>query len=139
MAVEGDKFLLWLIFLRRDMVMNRKSKVAKYKKNAAKNVSMFGIFVAMIFFAIGIVCLNYGYTNIGPVFLLFGGLWTFLALLPLWDVNRFIIAGVSIGAMILALVLVVPYIEAAITDAIQMVKDEFFEFDFWDLIPDIFP
>jgi hypothetical protein len=73
--------------------------------------SLGGIFLAVIFLIIGIAAMNGGYTNVGPIFLGFGGLIVFISLIPMFNLPGWAMAIVVLGAVVLIVVFTVPYVE----------------------------
>lgn len=120
------------LFIEGYEMKNKRIKAASVKYAKAHTVSTASIFSAVLFFIFGGVALSNGLNNLGPILIAFGALWLFLGLLPLAAISGWVIAVVSVVAVIGVTMFSIPYMDAAITEFIAIITGEI-----EGLIPDI--
>ena len=104
--------------------MRSKEIKAKTVKMAKKNtISLGGVIMAVVLFIIGIAALKGGYTNIGPMFMVFGGLVTFISVMPLFDIPGWAMAVITLGAIAFVIIFTMPYIDAMMTNMDEFLND----------------
>ena len=89
-----------------------------------KMVSVGSIFAAVVFFIIGFVGIANGYDNLGPLFILFGCLWTVFGMLPLTNFTEWQIGLIALVAMVIVVYLAVPYVNNGLQELGEMISSK---------------
>jgi hypothetical protein len=96
------------------MVRSKEIRVKTVKAARGHAIPIGGVVLAVILFVIGIAAFKGGYSNIGPVFVIFGGLVVFLSILPMFDIPGWMMAIVTLGVIIVVIFITIPYVDAMV-------------------------
>jgi hypothetical protein len=98
------------------MVRNKQIRAKSMKMARNHTVSLGGVVLAVVLFIIGIAAFKGGYTNIGPVFMAFGALVTFISVMPMFSIPGWAMGVITLGAIAIVVLFTIPYLETMATN-----------------------